>query len=115
MLTEAETSQFWDVFRESQERGKQVGKPADEAFPRGTAHPYFPCQRRGRELVVLKHTDQLVGHIPVEHERIHLIIVAQTAAVQVGGTQRAEDIVDHHNLGMMESAVVQIDPCPPFG
>ena len=64
--------------------------------------------------IVLKHFVQFACNFLVEDESVRLVVVSEAAAVQVCGAYRAENIVDHHDFGMMETGIVHIDGGSPF-
>ena len=64
--------------------------------------------------IVPKHFVQFACNFLVKDESVRLVVVPEAAAVQVCGAYRAENIVDHHDFGMVETAIVHIDSGPPF-
>lgn len=64
--------------------------------------------------IVPKHFVQFACNFLVKDESVRLVVVPEAAAVQVCGAYRAENIVDHHDFGMVETAIVHIDGGPPF-
>lgn len=79
-----------------------------------SAFPKFRCQLCAVLDVVAEHGVQFRRCLLVEDESVRLVVVTEAAAVQVGGADGAEQVVDHHYFRMVESSVVHINCCPPF-
>ena len=86
-----------------------MSKPFDKPFPSCLFHVHFACQDSRVFLVVLKHLDKFVGGSFIKDEGVHFIVETKTSAVQVSASHRAEAVVDHHDFGVVESFVIDVN------
>ena len=85
-----------------------MGKPADKFLPRRSEIiPGLFRQIETLGLIIIEHHVEFGGGVAVYDYSVLLVVPTKAARIKIGAAYGAESSINHYNLGMMESRLVQ--------
>ena len=88
-----------------------MSKPAYKLLPSGTLLVYLSGKKSAIFLVFVEYGDKFTGCFRIKHESIDFVVVSEASTIQIRTSYGAIQTIYHHDFGVMETSVEDVDIC----